>query len=252
MPRESSIESATRFDDRAADYVRYRPTYPAEAIDAILDGLGASSSLLAADLGAGTGISARLLGDRGVRVVAIEPSSGMRGAAGSHSHVRFISARAEATALRSGCLDVVLSAQSFHWFHPANTLAECARILKPEGRLAIMWNRRSTIDPFTDGYRRAIIEVGGDSGVDRMAFDPAVIVESGRFSRPERLVFPNQQRLDLAGLIGRAHSASYCPKEGPAADRLTELLEALWRKHADRDGLVTLVYETELYRTQRR
>jgi SAM-dependent methyltransferase len=85
-----NLESAIRFNDRAFDYVRYRPTYPAEAIDSILDGLAASSELVAADLGAGTGISARLLGDRGVRVVAVEPSAGMRQFAARHSNVRLL------------------------------------------------------------------------------------------------------------------------------------------------------------------
>jgi SAM-dependent methyltransferase len=242
------VDSATRFDDRADDYVKYRPTYPAAAIDVILEGLGSPSTLVAADLGAGTGISARLLGDRGVRVLAIEPSLGMRQASEPHSHVRFVASLAEAIALKRHAIDVILSAQSFHWFNTALTLAECARVLKPRGRLAIMWNRRSRSDPLTEGYRRAIADVGGESRIERMAFDPEVLRRSGMFTPIERVSFPNAQRLDLNGLIGRARSASYCPKGGPAAERLRTLLDDLWRTHADRDGLVTLVYETEVYR----
>ncbi len=138
MASGTNIDSATRFNDRAVDYVKYRPTYPAGAIDAILDGLGPPLSLVAADLGAGTGISSRLLGDRGVRVIAIEPSPGMQEAATPHPKVRFVAGRAEATGLKSHSVDLVLSAQSFHWFHAADTLVECARILKPGGRLAII------------------------------------------------------------------------------------------------------------------
>ena len=145
--------------------------------------------------------------------------------------------------------DLVLSAQSFHWFGAGPTLIECRRILKPRGRLAIMWNRRSRTDPLTEGYRQAIAEVGGESSIERMAFDPDVVARSGLFSPVERMVFPNHQRLDLDGLIGRARSASYCPKDGPAAGRLRALLGELWQRYADRDGLVSLVYETELYRS---
>ena len=81
------MDSVTRFDDRASDYVRYRPSYPVAAIDWILEGVGPPATLVAADVGAGTGISARLLGDRGVRVLAIEPGVKMRGAAAAHPRV---------------------------------------------------------------------------------------------------------------------------------------------------------------------
>jgi hypothetical protein len=84
-----------------------------------------------------------------------------------------------------------------------------------------------------------------------MAFDPAVIPKSGLFSSPERLTFPNTQRLDLDGLVGRARSASYMPRTGLAGERLIELLTALHAAHADADGFVTLVYETEIYRATR-
>src|SRR5205085_9077451 len=79
MPQPSGLDSVGRFSDRAADYVKFRPTYPAAAADAILAGLEPAGKLVAADVGAGTGISARLLAERGVRVVAVEPGSAMRG-----------------------------------------------------------------------------------------------------------------------------------------------------------------------------
>jgi len=58
------------FSDRGEDYEKYRPIHPASAIDAILSDLGSPTQLVAADVGAGTGIGARLLADRGVRVMA--------------------------------------------------------------------------------------------------------------------------------------------------------------------------------------
>jgi SAM-dependent methyltransferase len=244
-------DSVQRFSDRATDYVKYRPTYPAEAIDTLLEGLGPSDLLVAADVGAGTGISARLLGDRQVRVIAVEPGEGMRGAAATHPHVTWVAGRAEATGLRSESFDLVLCAQSFHWFHSAEALREFARILKPGRRLSIVWNRRSKTDPFTAGYRQAIIEVGGEIEAERMPFDPAVVADSGLFTAVDRVVFPNFQRLDLLGLIGRARSASYVPKTGPDGERLLDLLRALHEQHADVGGFVTLVYETEIFRAHR-
>ena len=242
-----AMNTVSRFNDRVVDYVRFRPNYTPEALRAILDGLGLPEQLLAADIGAGTGISARWLGDRGVRVVAIEPGEAMRQAASPHPRVTWVAGTAEAIGLRSRLFDLVVSAQSFHWFHAATALVEFARILKTGQRLAIMWNRRSLSDPFTVGYRRAIIEVGGEVSAERMSFDPEVIAQSGLFSPPERRSFPNFQRLDLDGLIGRALSASYVPKSGSAGERLLELLRTLHEQYADASGFVTLIYETEVF-----
>ncbi len=241
------LDTVGRFNDRTSDYVKYRPAYPAAAIDAILSGLAPPEQLVAADIGAGTGISARLLGDRGVRVVAVEPGEAMRRAAAPHPGVRWVAGRAESTGLKSEAFDLVLSAQSFHWFRPPDALLEFARVLNAGGRLAIVWNRRSTSDPLTAGYRQVILDVGGETAAERMSFDPDVVAASGRFTAPDRRVFPNVQRLDLDGLIGRARSASYVPKEGPAGDRLVALLRALHDRYASADGTVALVYETEVF-----
>jgi len=245
------LDTVRRFSDRASDYVKYRPTYPAEALSAILDGLGPPAKLVAADVGAGTGISARLLGDRGLRVIAVEPGEEMRRAAAPHPRVAWVSGTAEATGPHSQAADLVLCAQSFHWFRVPEALAEFGRILQPHGRLAIMWNRRSTTDPLTAGYRQAILDVGGEIEAERMSFDPDGIAGSGLFSPAERVVFPNFQRLDLHGLIGRVQSASYVPKTGPAAERLLDLLHALHGRYADLGGRVTLVYETEVFVAQK-
>lgn len=245
------MDTVGRFNDRAADYVKYRPSYPPAAIEVILDGLGPCDEIVAADVGAGTGISARLLGDRGVRVIAVEPGAIMRSAAEPHPNVTWVAGRAEATALASGTLDLVLCAQAFHWFRPAEALIECARILKRGRRLAIVWNRRSKTDPLTAGYRQAILDVGGETTFERMNFDPDVVARSGRFAPLERIAVPHSQYLDLDGLIGRARSASYVPKTGPEGERLLDLLRALHARYADASGHVTLVYETEIFRTSK-
>jgi SAM-dependent methyltransferase len=245
------VDTVHRFTDRAADYVRYRPTYPAEAVETILDGLGPPEQLIAADVGAGTGISARLLATHGVRVIAVEPGEAMCRAADAHANVAWMSGLAEATGLQSDAIDLVLCAQSFHWFQADKALREFGRILKPGGRLAIMWNRRSKTDPLTAGYRQAINDVGGEVAAESMNFDPDVITRSELFSPPERTTFPNFQRLDLKGLIGRARSASYVPKSGAASDELLRRLRALHERYADPGGFVTMVYETEIYRSNK-
>src|SRR2546425_13350376 len=93
------MDPTGRFSDRAADYVLYHPAYPAAAIDAILSEWRDPSPLVAADVGAGTGISARQLADRGPRVMAVEPNAAMRAAAEPHPRGSWPVGFAEATGL---------------------------------------------------------------------------------------------------------------------------------------------------------
>lgn len=278
-----------RFSDRAADYVKYRPSYPTEAIDAVLEGLnpGGTSSqpvrepapLVAADVGAGTGISAKLLAERGVRVIAIEPNAGMR-EAGAHFlreqsgdglcsppgsrkgglespppdtcggvRVEWRDGTAEATGLEDASVDLVLCAQSYHWFEPVAACREFGRVLRPGGRLALMWNDADESDPVSRGYYdlvRAASAGVGPTSHQTVAKDPHVEAPFAD-AQMRRLHFRNEQRLDEEGLIGRAMSASYVPKVGEKAERLVEGLRRLHAEHVGEDGCVGLVYGVWVY-----
>lgn len=244
----------TRFSDRASDYARFRPSYPAEAIDTILDGLADPPSLVAADVGAGTGISARLLADRGVRVIAIEPNEAMR-QAGSASQppargsIEWREGTAEATGLGDASADLVLCAQSYHWFEPAAACIEFGRILKPDGRLALLWNDADEGDPISKGYYDLVREASdgvGPTSHQTVARDPHVAPPFDDQSI-RRYRFRNAQRFDESALIGRAMSASYVPKSGERAERLREALRNLHRAHAAPDGFVEFGYRVFLY-----
>ena len=146
----------SRFSDRAGDYSKYRPSYPEEAIATILAGLENPSQVVAADIGAGTGISSLLLAQRGVRVLAIEPNQAMREAAVLHPLVKFQDGKAEVTNLPDTSVDLVTCFQAFHWFDPEPTLVEFHRILKRSGRLALVWNVPDQDDEFTENYTHLV------------------------------------------------------------------------------------------------
>lgn len=247
MPEPADPEPTRRFTERAADYARYRPDYPAGAIDLILAGLAAPATLVAADIGAGTGISARQLGDRGLRVLAIEPNAAMRAAALAHERVEWRAGTAEATGLDVAAVDLVLCAQAFHWFDVPAATAEFRRVLRPGGRLALLWNKRSRVDPFTRGYRAVLQATDSEAPAERSEFDPDVVDATGRFTNRREGTTPHGQRLTLDGLIGRVMSTSTVALGGPRRDDLLQRLRELHGEFADDDGLVTLVYDSRVF-----
>jgi SAM-dependent methyltransferase len=241
-----------RFTDRAADYVLYRPDYPSAAIDALLYGMGEPARLIVADIGSGTGISARQVADRGPRVIAVEPNPTMRRAAAPHPRIEWRDGTAEATGLPAGSLDLVLSAQAFHWFRQRAAVKEFHRILRPGGRLALMWNTRDERDALTRGYTSAIHAVSGVHPAEKRELEAGVIDGEGYFEPPALETFSHWQDLDCPGLVGRATSASYVPKEGKAFEDLRGRLIALYERYQDVRGFVRLVYVTRLYLSRRK
>ncbi len=241
------LPTASRFSNRAADYRRYRPDYPARAIDAILQGLGDPARREAADVGAGTGISARMLAERGLRVQAIEPNAAMRSAAEPHPRVEFREGTAEATALPASSVDLVLSAQAFHWFRVPEAVAEFHRILRPSGKLALMWNERDRDDPPTLRYIEAVHEVNGEHPAETRTLEPEVLTAAGLFGPPTLELFEHHQDLELEGIVGLAASASYVTRDGPQFERLRELLLRRLAEHRDARGLVRLKYRTSVH-----
>ena len=245
-----------RFSDRAEDYAKYRPSYPTEAIDCILNGLDEPERLIAADIGAGTGISSRLLADRGVRVMAIEPNAAMKEAATPHSLVQFEDGSAENTKLEDNSVDLVTCFQAFHWFNPEPTLKEFARILKPKARLAAVWNDRDRAaeaephrqDEFTAEYSQ-ITQTASNNQSELCYGTERFLRQTASFSNVTQLTFPYQQALDRKAIVGRAMSTSYIPKTGEHSEKFIEVLNKLYDKYRDNGGLVYLKYNTNVYLT---
>lgn len=241
-----------RFGERVADYVRWRPGYPT----ALTEHLRARNWLWpgasVADVGAGTGISSALFLDAGCIVHAVEPNAPMRAAAaellGGRDGFHAVDGRAEATTLATGSVDLVAAGTAFHWFDAAPTRAEFARILRPGGHVVLFWNVRRQ-DGFMREYEailRAHCRDYAEVEPSRRADEPAIRAFFGA-AFLETATFPNAQRLDLEGLLGRARSSSYAPRPGDDAyEPLREAMRAAFERSAI-DGHVTLNYDTRLY-----
>ncbi|MFI5926193.1 class I SAM-dependent methyltransferase [Micromonospora sp. NPDC051543] len=132
---------ALSFGAAASDYDRFRPTYPATALRWALDGLGDGGQVV--DLGAGTGILTRAVQALGFHVVPVEPDPGMRTQlAVSTPGTTALAGSAEAVPLPDGVADAVLVGTAYHWFDREPAHAEIARVLRPGGIFAPIWNIR--------------------------------------------------------------------------------------------------------------
>ncbi len=234
------MNPTTRFGSRAREYAAFRPAYPPGAIDAALAGLGDPHTLTIADVGAGTGISARLFAERGAAVIAIEPNAQMRASAEPHARVRWRDGMAEMTGLDDASVDAVVACQAFHWFATMDAMLEFRRIARC--RAVLLQYERDERDPFTKAYGDVVRAYATDDTETLRAqalstfadFPNARIARSGHFSK---------QRLDRDALVGRAASSSYLPQSGPDAQRLRRDLHALFDRF-QRRGAVELMTVT--------
>lgn len=249
----SALHSTQRFSNRVVDYVRYRPDYPPAMLRWLQREFGIDASWRVADVGAGTGISAKMFLDAGNRVIAVEPNADMRNAAerwlGGNERFRAVDGRADATGLADAGVDLVSVAQAFHWFDPEAARREFHRILRPHGLAAIYWNsRRLTGTPFLEGYEAMLQRYGTDyvDVAERYADDAQMRAWFGNGWRGSAR-FEHLKPMDFDGLRGRLMSSSYAPKSGhpghaPMLQALRELFDA-----CATDGHVSFDYDTRIF-----
>lgn len=252
MLHEARHNPRGRFDGLGSVYAKYRPDYPATAIDWIVETLPPNG--LIADIGAGTGILSRQLAQRGLRVIGIEPNASMRQEAeqAMSEGIAYRAGNAEATALDSRSVHGVVAAQAFHWFDREAALREFHRILRPGGSVSILWNTADEDDPCTAAFWKIMRSTTPEPEVVREPHDwtGRILLDHPLFENAVCRVTFHAQSLDEEGLLGRAFSASFAPKECQASERFAERLRAMFREHSS-DGFVRLRYRTTVYQAHR-
>jgi SAM-dependent methyltransferase len=233
----------TSFAGVADAYERARPEYPEEAVR----WLAGDDPVDVVDLGAGTGKLTRGLVALGHSVTAVEPLAEMRAELErAVPAARVLEGSAEAIPLPGGTADVVSCAQSFHWFDHGRSLPEVARVLRPGGRLALVWNSRDDADP----WMARLSAILGNETVD--GDDLAPVEASGLFGPVEHATFRFEQVLDRAGLLDLVLSRSYCAKLAlPDREPILEAVARLYDETAGAEG-VRLAYVTACFRTRKR
>ncbi len=249
----AAADSTKRFSNRVEDYARYRPGYPQAILEPLREECGLAPECRIADVGSGTGLLSRVFLDDGETVYGIEPNAEMR-AAGERSlrgYPRFhsVAATAEATTLADASVDFVVAGQAFHWFDAPAARREFARILRPDGWAAILWNERlMDTTEFLRAYEALLRKYSTD--YREVAAKYPGHREMKDFFAPGELRnrhFPNEQVFDFEGLGGRLLSSSYAPALGhPHHEPMLAELRRIFDVH-NQDGLVRFEYATQLY-----
>ncbi|MGQ0804227.1 MAG: class I SAM-dependent methyltransferase [Actinomycetota bacterium] len=217
------------FGSEAPAYERARPGYPPDAVAWLCDHLRIAAGAQVLDLAAGTGKLTRSLVHTGADVVAAEPIEGMwRVLATSVPSVPITAGTAERLPFRASSFDAVTVAQAFHWFERDTALPELHRVLRPNGRLGLIWNRW---DASIDRVRRlrellASKEASAPWMMTHLVtgWQERIFAHDPHFAPVERAQFSNDQVMSHAGVAERLTTTSHVAAL-PAAERAAVVSE---------------------------
>jgi SAM-dependent methyltransferase len=244
------------FGAGADAYDRARPTYPPDAVEWMAANLGLGPGQRCCDLAAGTGKLTELLAPFGADVIAVEPVEGMwRRLRERAPGVRVVAGTAEAMPLRASVLDAVTVAQAFHWFDADRAFDELARVLRPGGRVALVWNARDRSVDWVDALWAIMDRVEKRAPWrDHEHWSDSALGSRRGFGPLHEAAFRHAQVLDVAGVVDRFASVSHVVVL-PDAERdavLAEVREVL-ATHPDTRGReqLTIPYRVDAFWCER-
>jgi SAM-dependent methyltransferase len=213
---------ALSFGAAAAEYDKFRPSYPLEAVRWAV---GAPSPATVVDLGAGTGKLTRVLLAAGYQVTPVEPDAGMRAQlTASTDGVTAVAGYAEAVPLPDASVDAVVAGQAYHWFDRERAHPEIARLLRDGGYFGAIWNHRDDREPWIAELSR----ITHDTPDHRGNFDPEPTVTlelSDLFEPVERREFTHREPRTPESLVAMISTRSYYLTATP--ERQAEIVEGV-------------------------
>lgn len=238
-----------KFTGKADFYDKYRPSYPDSLIDWLYERTKAET---VADIGAGTGKLTACLLKKPWKITAVEPNSDMSEKLSRLKGITIVNASAENTGIEQCSIGLVTAAQAFHWFDEELFKKECKRILKPGGRLAVIFNERSYDGCDISKARDEICQKNcgafhsGHVG-KRTSEEGDLFLMNEYFSEAERFCTENKIVMDEQAFIGDTLSRSYALKETDSGFSafVGELKEVFARY--EQNGKVTIKYNAVCY-----
>ncbi|MGW4212804.1 class I SAM-dependent methyltransferase [Lentzea sp. NPDC004789] len=242
---------ADSFGAQAEAYAEHRPDYPVAAIRWALEPLGTSARLDVLDLAAGTGKLTSGLVAEGHRVTAVEPNEQMLTELVRRVHdVRALPGHAEHIPVPDQTVDAVLVGTAFHWFDQEKALPEIARVLRPGGVVAAMWNEPD----LSDAEWLAELEQLSVTSVESQRQDPTGVMTNSFFGPVETRTFPHAHRRDSPeALIAtvNTHSRMLVVDDEERAAINEKMLAFLRSRPETSNGPFDVPLRTEVFRTVR-
>jgi len=248
------MDSTKKFSGREEIYAKYRPQYPEEYIGYLIRECDLNKNSLIADIGSGTGILSLQLLKHDLNVIAVEPNDDMRGIADQllSAYPNSISKNgtAENTAIENKSIDLITVAQAFHWFDVNKFKTECQRILKPNQKVALVWNNKIPENDIEKELSQINYKYCPNyKGISGKVYDITenIFEHFFRDGLYEFAEFQNPQYYDLEGFIGRNLSSSYAPKKEDEnySSFCSEIIN-LFEKY-QHDGKIAYPYITQSY-----
>jgi SAM-dependent methyltransferase len=244
------------FGREAEAYERVRPSYPADAVAWLVDNLGLGPGGLVLDLAAGTGKFTRLLVPSGSTVLAVEPVEGMRQRfVAAVPGVPMVAAVAEALPIAPRSLDAVTVAQAFHWFDADRAFGEFARVLRPRGRVGLIWNARDRSSDWVNDVWSIMDRVEKRAPWrDHERGDDSAPRPRAGFGSLHAETFRHEQPITPEGVVDRIASVSHVAVLPPAERlRVLDEVRAVLTHHPDARGRseLRIPYRVDAYWCER-
>lgn len=244
------------FGAGAESYQRSRPSYPPDAVAWLVDSLRIGPDAAVLDVAAGTGIFTGLLAPRGARLIAVEPVEAMRRQfAAALPGVPVVSGTAEAMPFAGGTIDAITVAQAFHWFDVERAPRELHRVLRPGGRMGLVWNTRDRSVDWVEALWSIIDRYERDAPWgDQSTWRERVFVETPWFGELHEATFRHEQVLTPDLVVERMLGVSHVAMLQPAEQQVVadEVRAVLAEHPATRDqATLAIPYRVNAYWRER-